>query len=139
MPCSYVIDRDRRLVVTTAWDRVTFAEAHEHQDQLLSDPSFDPEFNQLIDAAGVTSFDISGDEAARLATRAVFSAKSRRAFLATNPATFGMGRLMETYHSIAQLPEQVSVFRDRESALQWLGIEALPDEPKTGQARSAGQ
>lgn len=50
MPCRYVIDIEQRLVISTGWDRVTFAEIKAHQDQLVSDPDFNPEFNQFVDA-----------------------------------------------------------------------------------------
>ena len=43
MPCSYVIDTGKRLVITTACGCVTFAEIRAHQDKLLSDPEFNPE------------------------------------------------------------------------------------------------
>ena len=46
MPCRYVIDIEQRLVISTGWDRVTFAEAKAHQDQLVRDPVFNPEFNE---------------------------------------------------------------------------------------------
>ena len=59
MPCRYVIDKERRLVISTAWDRLTFAQAKAHDDQLLSDPDFSPEFNQLMDATAVTAMDMS--------------------------------------------------------------------------------
>jgi hypothetical protein len=139
MPCRYVIDGDRRLVITTGWERVTFAEALAMQNQMLSDPGFNPAFSQLIDGTAITVFDVTADEAKRLVGRAVFSPKSRRAFVASSPAVFGMARLMESYHNIAQVPEQVSVFHDHESALKWLGLEGLPDPPHSADAKKAGQ
>jgi hypothetical protein len=38
MPIAYVISKERRLVITTASDRVTFAEFQAYQDRLLNDP-----------------------------------------------------------------------------------------------------
>lgn len=46
MPCRYDIDKDRRLVISTGWDRLPFAEAKARQDQLGIDPDFNSEFNQ---------------------------------------------------------------------------------------------
>jgi hypothetical protein len=126
VPCRYVIDKERRLIVSTGWDRLTFAEAKAHDDQLFSDPDFNPEFNQLIDATAVTVMDMSIDEAKSLARRAIVSRTSRRAFVATNPAIFGMGRLVGTHDEIAREQEQAGVFRDLYSALKWLGLESLP-------------
>jgi hypothetical protein len=53
MPIRYVIDKERRLVLTTAEDILTFAEVKLHQDRLRSDPDLDPTFNQLIDGTTV--------------------------------------------------------------------------------------
>jgi hypothetical protein len=124
MPCRYIIDKDKRLVVTSAWDRLTFAEAKAHQDQLSTDPAFNPEYSQLIDATGVTELDISANQAQALASRVIFSAQSRRAFVATNPITFGMARLMGAHDEIARAPEKADVFSTRDAALRWLGLES---------------
>ena len=126
MPCRYVIDKERRLVVSTGWDRLTFAEAKAHDDQLLSDPDFSPEFNQLIDARAVTVLDMSINEAKILARRAIVSLTSRRAFVAADPTIFGMGRLLATHDEIVRDRDEAGVFHDLNSALKWLGIEPLP-------------
>jgi len=39
MPVQYVIDKERRLVITTARDRVAFAEGRAHQERLKEGPS----------------------------------------------------------------------------------------------------
>lgn len=127
MPCDYAIYRERRLVITKVWGRVTFPEIREHQEQFVSDPEFDPAFNLLIDATGITKFDITTDEAKTIASQGLFSSASRRAFLASSPAIFGMGRLLGTYHAMATKREQVRVFYDRASALKWLGVEDDPE------------
>lgn len=129
MPIRYVIDKKRRLVITAGWGRVIFAQMKAHQDQLISDPEFDPSFNQLIDATGTVALDISTEEAQIMASRQVFSSSSKRAFLATNPTVFGMGRLMEAYHEIANVREQVCVFSDLALTLQWFG---LAEDPRPG-------
>ena len=66
MPCRYIIDQEKRLVISTAWDRLTFAEAKAHQDQLAIDPGFNPAFNQLIDATAVSTLEMTNDEAKSL-------------------------------------------------------------------------
>jgi len=123
MPWTYVIDRHRRLIVSTGSGRLTFAEAKTHDEQLENDPDFDPDFNQIIDFTALTAFEVSTVEAKRLASRANFSAKSRRALVASSPEVFGMGRLMETYHAMAGGRAETCIFYDRDEALKWLGIE----------------
>ncbi|MGA2859269.1 MAG: hypothetical protein ABSE40_20575 [Candidatus Sulfotelmatobacter sp.] len=127
MPVRYVIDKERRLAISTGAGCVTFDEMKAHQDQLLSDPDFNPEFNQVLDGTAVTVLDISVDETKELVRRTMFSATSRRACVATSPAIYGMMRLAEAYHGMSKEPYQFAVFYDLLSALKWLGLESLPD------------
>ena len=122
MPCAYVIDKERRLVVSTAWDRVTFAQAKDHLTQLRNDPDFNPDYNHLIDTTAITALDISLDEIKEMAMGGIFSPASRGAFVATNTAICGLARLWEAHHSMAKVGDQVCIFSDLPSALKWLGL-----------------
>jgi hypothetical protein len=113
----YSIDKHRRLIVTTAEGCVTFDDARAHQDRLLVDPDFDASFDQLIDTTSARKFDISAHEARILAERRVVSAESRRAFVATEPHIFGLGRMMEIYHEHLG---NAQVFYSMDEALKWL-------------------
>ena len=126
MPCRYVIDSERRLVVSTGWDRVTFAEMKAHQDKLASDPDFHPEFDQFVDATAVTTLEASPDELKTIISRRLYSPTSRRAFVASNLHVLGLGRVMEMYAKMTGEREQVRLFHDRVEALQWLGLENPP-------------
>lgn len=135
MPVSYVIDKERRLVITTGWGRVTFSEINAYEDRLRSDPDFSPELSQFVDGGGATALDISVDEAKTVARRTYFSPISRRAFFIPDPAIYGMFRLMLIHHEIAKAQEQIGVFYDRDEALKWLGVQALPDPAKPDEAK----
>ena len=113
----YSIDKQRRLIVTTAEGFVTFDDARDHQDRLLGDPDFDVSFDQLIDTTAVTKVDISASEARILAERRIVSPESRRAFVATKPHIFGLARMMEVYHEPLG---EVQVFYSMDEALEWL-------------------
>lgn len=126
MPCRYVIDIGRGLVISTGWGRVTFNEMKAHQDQLLSDPEFDPRFNQLVDGTTVTALEATPGELKTIVGRRFFSPTSRRAILASSLPILGMGRLMELYAKMEPGREQVCLFHDRESAMKWLGVEVPP-------------
>ena len=126
MPCRYLIHRDRRLVVSTGWERVTFVELKAHQDQLGGDPDFDPTFNQLLDGTEVIELAVSIGQVRSLATRKLFSPTSRRAFVAPNPVVFGVGRMWTAYHEMATGLENVKIFYDLAAALKWLGLDELP-------------
>jgi hypothetical protein len=115
----YAIDKQRRLILTTAEGRVTFDDVRDHQGRLLADPDFDASFDQLIDATAATKFEISADQARILAKRCIFSPKSRRAFVATEPHIFGLGRMMEIYREGLEYAD-VHVFYSMDEALKWL-------------------
>ena len=126
MPCRYVIDKEKRLVISTGWDCVTTEELRAHRAQLASDPEFNPDFSQLVDGTAVTNLDVSMAEARAFASQSVFSPRSRRAFVASGLFILGMARLMETFARMGKGREQVSVFHDRNTAMEWLGLESLP-------------
>ena len=117
-----MIDAERKLVVTTAWGCLSFAELVEHQDQLAKDAAFNPEFNQLVDATAVTELNISIEEARQIVGRRVFSPTARRAFIGSGLSMAAAGRLMQAFARFTQGREKVSVFHEREAALKWLGL-----------------
>lgn len=122
MPVRSVIYKELRLVVTFEEGRVTFDEMLANLDRLAKDPDFNPEFNQLSDASLATDTDLSSDNIRRLYQQPVFSATSRRAVIAPTDFTYGMARMIEAYVNLSEAAVLVEVFRDRASALKWLGV-----------------
>src|SRR5215472_3186302 len=126
MPFSYVVYPQLRLVISTGSGRVTWNEIKSRQDQTKTDPDFNPEFNQIVDLSGVTSFDMTSAQSGALAQRMIFSSSSKRAFVAPAPTAFGMARMWETFTEMSEHPSQIRVFKDLASALKWLDLESLP-------------
>lgn len=127
MPVRSAIYKEKRLVLTIEEGRVTFGDMVANQDRLLNDPDFDPEFNQLSDATLATDTDLSASNASTLYERRVFSTTARRAVVAPNAFTYGIARMLQTYVELSKNGPLVAVFRDRASALKWLGVsEDLP-------------
>lgn len=122
MPCNYTIHRDQRLVVTTASGVFTFADGMAHEDKLYDDANFDPNFVHLIDATGITRAEVTASEISTLARRVRFSPKARKALVVSTVLLFGLARMFQTYLQLSGAAESVSVFRNRDKALQWLGI-----------------
>ena len=122
MPCNYTIYKDKGLVVTTASEVLTFAEAMAHEDKIYSDPDFDPAFVHLIDGTGITRAELSASEISTLARRARFSPKARKALVVNTALLFGLARMFETYLQLSGASEFVAVFKQRGEALRWLGI-----------------
>jgi hypothetical protein len=120
MPCSYVIDKDRRLVISIGAGVFTAEDGRQHQQALADDPDFNSDFCQLIDLTSVKEFAFDSDWVRQSAQHSVFSPRSRRAVLVNSAVAFGLTRMYGTYREVAGGQEQLSVFQDRDEAMRWL-------------------
>jgi hypothetical protein len=120
MACSYEIDRERQLVISTGSGLLTADEMFAHQNRLANDENFAPDFYQLLDFTAVTGVAADANEVQGLAARKVFSDRARRAFVATNTLQVGLIRMFETYRELAGGKEQMEIFSDRDEAMCWL-------------------
>lgn len=92
-----------------------------HRTQLLADPDFRPDFDQLVECLGAVPSHISQQGVSAAITHSVFSKNARRAFVAVKDASFGIARMF----ALMQPPgTQVEVFREIAPALRWLGHSA---------------
>jgi hypothetical protein len=123
MPCSYKIYKDKRLVVTTASEVFTYAEGLAHEDQIYREPDFDANFAHLIDGTSVTKAELTPSELQYLARGTRFSLQSRRAMVVASPVLYGIARMFEAYLQLSGSGEFMSVFKEREKALEWLGVD----------------
>ena len=113
------MEKNRKLIISTAKGVVTFAEIKDHQDRLLSDADFHANFDQLIDVTTATDVRITAAEARKIADRQIVSKESLRAFVATMPHIYGLGRMMEAFHGTKA---KTAVFYEMDAALDWLEI-----------------
>ena len=130
MPSRYTIHRERRLVIATVCNYLTFAEVTGLQDQMLHDQDFDPEFNLLADTTAVTTLDVSSDQAKEIGRRRVFRYPSKCAWVANSSLASGMVRLAEAYSQMGEGRALWHVFYDRERAMKWLGLPAQKSRSK---------
>jgi hypothetical protein len=121
MPFFYKIDKERKLVMSTAAGELTKADVLLLQDQLRKDPDFDPNFSQLSDLTHVTTMNITGAEMQELAERTAFSPTARRAVIARNDLAFGMARIFEQMRE-TRGDVGIRVFRKLEDALNWIVV-----------------
>jgi hypothetical protein len=119
MPAFYKIDKERRLVMSTAFGIITMAEALAHQEKLLKDPDFDPNFGQLLDVTHVTDVELSAPDVRRLALKTVFSPNSRRAILVKSDLQYGLARMFGIVRD-GFGEKGIRVFRKLEDALEWV-------------------
>src|SRR5258707_12243260 len=93
MPAFYQIDKQHKLVKSTATGVLTLADVASHREKLLNDSDFDPSFSQLIDVTGVTDVAIGTDDVRGLSVTTIFSANSRRSFLVKTDVQYGLARM----------------------------------------------
>jgi hypothetical protein len=122
LPATYKIDPQRKLVVTRLWDPVTEAEVHAHNQQLRTDPLFDPTFRQLADMYDVSEVLVSTDVVRETAHDQFFTPGVRRAFVAHTDGCYGMARMFALHAET--LGQVIGVFRDIKPAEEWLGLES---------------
>jgi hypothetical protein len=62
MPAFYHIDKDRKLVMSTASGVLTRNDISTHMMNLLKDPDFNPAFSQLADFTHMTGREFTADD-----------------------------------------------------------------------------
>jgi hypothetical protein len=119
MPAFYKIDKENRLVMTTASGTVSMADAITHRQKLAADPEFDPTFSQLLDLSHMSKIGINAEDIRVLAQDNIFSPGSRRAILVSSDAAFGFARMFELLREAAG-ETGIEVFRNLDAALDWV-------------------
>ena len=120
MPLSFVIDKQRRLVISTASGTVTYSEIAAHQVGVKNHPDFDPAFDQLIDGTGVTKVAVTVEEIRTVARQRLFGTESRQAFATSSQFAYGMARMFELYREASGSGRPVRVFNTLDAAQEWL-------------------
>lgn len=119
MPAFYKIDKERRVVLSSASGVYCLADARSHQERLSKDPDFDPSFSQIADFTQVTQIELSADDVRLLAQKSLFSPRSRRAFIMPNELAYGLGRMYGILRELAG-ETGIRIFRTLEEALDWV-------------------
>ena len=119
MPATFAIDKQRRLVISTGWDTLTPADILAHQEKLLKDPEFNPNYSQIMDLTRVTDFEVQSGDIRMLAQKTVFSRESHRAIVVSSNLGFGLSRMYEM-HREAFGENGIRVFRDLDEAVDWI-------------------
>jgi hypothetical protein len=124
MPVAYQIDSAQGAVFSTARGQVTFDEVLHFHAALLNDPGYRSEFCELADMRLMTDSTITGAEMRQLAATELFSADSKRAFVAASPLVYGLSRMYES-HRVSKNDTGIRIFSNVEEAIEWLGV-SLP-------------
>jgi hypothetical protein len=119
MPVYFKINKEHRLVLSTASGVFTVADALAHQENLRKHPDFDPSFSQLMDFTQVTRIELKEEDVQRLAQASIFSPDSRRALVTTSDVAFGLARMFEMLRDTMG-EKGIRVFRNLDDALEWI-------------------
>ena len=117
MPFDYVIDKDNRLIVTTARGVVTATEVRSKLDRLLSDPEFDPHLNELIDASQVTKMYVPVTAVFEFLAQCRLLGISRTAWVVKESGKWEP--LAQMFAAWMSLDGECKVFHDIPSARAW--------------------
>lgn len=128
MPIEYTIDHERRLVTAKGNGTLTDEDVFGYQREVWSRPDVDG-YSELVDMSQVDSIDLpSVDRVRELARLSAGmdsrSSASRFAIIAPTEIAFGLGRMYEAYRNLDdRSTKEVGVFRSRQEALAFLGIQ----------------
>jgi len=122
MTVHYRIEHETHRIHTKAFGEVTLEEVLEHFDELVADPSFEPDLDvllDLVDCKTVPDVDQIRLAAGRVTADASNLRFGRLAVVVASEALFGMLRM---FHTLGESSfSDAQIFRNRDDALAWLG------------------
>lgn len=124
MPIAYTIDQRQGIIRTIATGVLTNDELIAHKKKIVADPAFKRGMVELSDVRAVDRLEVTAEGVMELAL--LDHADRDRlgdfklAIVVSQDVVFGMGRMYQTRTS--ENPLNVNIFRDMQSACEWLGI-----------------
>jgi hypothetical protein len=97
---EFRVDAEHALVYVRLAGKLTAKDIQRYADALRKDPLFEPGRSEIVDLRAVEEFEISADEAIRLADQVdAFSLSSRRAFVVKNDFQRHAARMQQILRS----------------------------------------
>ena len=129
MPIEYWIDDERRVVFVEGQGVFTGEEVFAYQKEVWSRPEV-AGYGELVDMSKVERIELPapkrvGELAALSASMDSPNSPSKMAIVAPEDMIFGLGKMYQARRHLQPAgTKEVRVFRDRESALDWLEVDA---------------
>jgi len=123
MPLTFTLDPVRKVVFTRGWGTVSIDDVQRSATEIRTHPDFHEDFAWLADLEEVTGTDATYQALSKFAKSGIgdpFSRRSHGAMFATNNFIFGFCRM---YQTLQDDNEHFGVFRTREEAMRWLGLQ----------------
>lgn len=130
MPIRYTIDGARGLIWVEMKGDLTPEDVRSYRASLQVDPAYSPSMPRLIDSRGLLVIPSTRRIQAladAIAGRGL-GIRAQRAIVASSDAYFGMFRMLEMLTD-ARTSERYRVFRSKEDALLWLGVDPNAEPP----------
>jgi len=128
MPASHTIDTERNLI-TTVWsgeanDAEMCDSLTKYQQDIRSDPEY-CSYNEIVDFSKASGFKITTEGLRKLVQIASAGDnqefRTKMAIIVSAPVAYGLARMYEVYRSlIPKVSKEIRIFRQYESALDWL-------------------
>jgi hypothetical protein len=122
---TYSVDDVQRVVRVQLSGEFTREDLVALSRDLANDPRVSVEFVELIDLSGVTAPPDAARGAIRRRATTALTPVSRRAFVAPEPAIYGLCRMFATFREMTPNTEPVGVFHTTREAEAWLGLNSL--------------
>jgi hypothetical protein len=119
MPCSYRIDKKRRLVIGVGTGTVTKEDIILYLRNMKNDAAFDPHYDKIENTRDVTELKINNADLQEISQIIILDNSVRRALVASRDLLFGVSRMFEAYRGSEQ-EGNFGVFRTKDEALQWI-------------------
>ena len=121
MPVLLKIDRERKLVYSSFFGRVTDQELIEHRQTISSDPDFDRDFSEIVDFTAVTDVAVSEATLSGMASsHSVFSDSVQHVVIAPEQMVY---KLASQFQNLARDKRpNLAIVRSRAEAYQLVGL-----------------
>jgi hypothetical protein len=128
MPIEYAVDDERRQILVRETEPVELADVIQLLDRQAADGRWN--YSSLTDLRGISWIPTAQDMRRAVDSLAMLSRQHGRrgpvAFVATEPAMFGMFRM---YATLAEaVPARIEVFRNVDTAKAWLNCVQDPGQ-----------
>jgi hypothetical protein len=130
MPVRVIIDKERRLSITSAQGIVTDAEFLEAREKLLVNPDFDPDYDRIWDFYRITELQVSEEIAATLTAESPTPEKPICRAVVTSEQSGPMKAILDFIGRTRRAHRRIAAFPDLASAEKWIATARL-DLPPT--------
>ncbi len=114
---DYNVDVARRLVVVKFGNELTVQDIQRYATLLQSNPSFRPDYSEIVDLTRVQKLNLQADEFLRLADEIdPFSPEAKRAFVARTSTQKHAARM----HKVLRTQRNIEIFESLEEAERWI-------------------